>query len=98
MVVFLVVISIGGVVSWLTRTLIKHSGLSGVDRLLGGGFGLLRGALVIGLAAIVLQFTGLDQDPWWQQARLRPYAEQVAAAVRYYAELGSQYLHERQAV
>ena len=97
-VVFLVVISIGGVVSWLTRTLIKHSGLSGVDRLLGGGFGLLRGALVIGLAAIVLQFTGLDQDPWWQQARLRPYAEQVAAAVRYYAELGSQYLHERQAV
>ena len=87
-----------GVVSWLARTLIKHSGLSGVDRVLGGAFGLLRGALVVGLAAIVLQFTGMDQDPWWQQARLRPYAEQVAAAVRYYAELGGRYLQDRELV
>ncbi len=97
-VVFLVVITIGGLVSWLTRKLIKHSGLSGVDRVLGGAFGLLRGGVVIGLAAIVLQFTGMDQDPWWQQARLRPYAEQIAVAVRYYAELGNQYLHERKLV
>jgi membrane protein required for colicin V production len=97
-VVFLLVITIGGVVSWLARTLIKRSGLSGVDRLLGGVFGLLRGALVVGLAAIVLQFTGMDQDPWWQQARLRPYAEQVAAALRYYAELGGRYLQEREPV
>jgi hypothetical protein len=49
---------------------------------------LLRGVLIVGLAVIILQFLELDQDGWWQDARLRPYAEQVAAAIRYYAELG----------
>ena len=97
-VVFLLVIIIGSVVLWLTRKAIKQTGLTGVDRLLGGAFGLLRGAILVGLAALVLQFTGLDQDPWWQEARLRPLAEQVAAAVRYYAELGNRYLHERELV
>ena len=32
-------------------------------------------ALLVGLAVIVLQFVEVDQEPWWQEARLRPYAE-----------------------
>jgi membrane protein required for colicin V production len=94
-VVFVSVLVIGGVIAWLTRTLIRHSGLTGADRLLGAAFGLVRGAVVVGLAVIVLEFTELDQDPWWQQAQLRPYADRVAAAVRYYAELGTRYIQEQ---
>ncbi len=41
-----------------------------------------RGVLIVGLVVIVLEFLELDQDGWWQVARFRPYAEQVAAAVR----------------
>ncbi len=89
---------IGGLVSWLARKLIKHTGLSGLDRTLGAAFGLLRAALLIGLAVIVLQFAELDQESWWQEARLRPYAESVAAAVKYYAELGTRYWQEQPAV
>jgi membrane protein required for colicin V production len=92
MIVFVLVLVAGALISWLARLLVRHSGLSGVDRLLGAGFGLIRGVLIVGLAVIVLQFVELDQDGWWQNARLRPYAEQVAAAVRYYAELGQSYL------
>jgi membrane protein required for colicin V production len=97
-IVFVLVLVAGAVISWLARMLVRHSGLSGVDRLLGAGFGLARGVLIVGLAVIVLEFLELDQDGFWQDARLRPYAEQVAAAVRYYAELGNRYLQGEVAV
>jgi membrane protein required for colicin V production len=97
-IIFVAVLVIGGLVSWLARKLIRHSGLSGLDRTLGAVFGLLRAALLIGLAVIVLQFAELDQEAWWQEARLRPYAERVAAAVKYYAELGTRYLQGQPAV
>jgi hypothetical protein len=42
----------------------------------------------------VLQFAEVDREPWWQEARLRPYAERVAEAVKYYAELGTRYLQD----
>jgi uncharacterized membrane protein required for colicin V production len=58
-------------------------------------FGLLRAAVVLGLAVLVIQFMGLDQESWWQDAGLRPYAERIAATVKYYAELGTRYLQEQ---
>ena len=44
LIIFVVVLVIGGLVSWLARKLIRHTGLSGLDRTLGAGFGLLRAA------------------------------------------------------
>ena len=73
------VLVIGGLVSWVARKLVRHTGLSGLDRILGAAFGLLRAAVLVGLAVIVLQFAELDQESWWQEARLRPYAERAAA-------------------
>jgi membrane protein required for colicin V production len=95
-VVFVLVLGVGALASWLARTLIRHTGLSGLDRLLGGVFGLVRGALIVGLVVIVLEFTGLDQNPSWQQARLKVYGDRIAAGIRYYAELGNRYLREQE--
>jgi membrane protein required for colicin V production len=97
-IIFVAVLVIGGLISWLARKLIRHSGLSGLDRTLGAAFGLLRAAVLVGLAVIVLQFAELDQEPWWREARFRPYAERVAVAVKYYAELGTRFLQEQSAV
>jgi membrane protein required for colicin V production len=97
-IIFVSVLVIGSLVSWLARKLVRHSGLSSLDRTLGAAFGLMRAAVLVGLAVIVLQFAELDREPWWQEARLRPYAERVAAAVKYYAELGSRYLQEQPAL
>jgi membrane protein required for colicin V production len=97
-IIFVVVLVIGGLVSWVARKLVRHSGLSGLDRTLGAAFGVLRAAVLVGLAVLVLQFAELDQESWWQEARLRPYAERVAAAVKYYAELGTRYLQDQPAV
>jgi membrane protein required for colicin V production len=96
--VFVFVMLVGAVAAWLARTLIKHTGLSGLDRLLGAVFGLARGAVIVGLGVIALEFAGLDQDPWWQESQLRPYADRIAAAVRHYAELGSRYFTDGQVV
>ena len=90
-VIFLLILMIGGVIVWLVRELIRHSGLTRTDRTLGSLFGLIRGVLIVGLAVLVLEFMELDQDPWWQEARLSPFSEQVASGIRYYAALGSRY-------
>jgi membrane protein required for colicin V production len=91
-IVFVFALLIGSLASWAARQLIRHTGLSGVDRMLGAGFGFARGVLIVGLFVLVLDFFDLDQDAWWQSARFRPYAEQVAAAVKKYAELGTRYV------
>ena len=91
-IVFVLALLAGGLISWLARKLIRHTGLSGLDRLLGAGFGFLRAVVLIGLAVIAMEFMGLQQEPWWQESRLKPYAEHAAAAVKYYAELGNRYL------
>ena len=96
-IIFVVVLALGGLAQWLARKLIRHTGLSGVDRTLGAVFGFMRAAVVLGLVVLVLQFTELDQEPWWQDARLRPYAERAADAVKKYAELGTQYLQDQPA-
>jgi len=94
-IIFVVVLVAGGLVSWLARKLVRHTGLTSLDRTLGAAFGLLRAAVLLGLAVIVLQFAELDEESWWQQARLRPYAERAAEAVKYYAELGARFFEEQ---
>jgi len=94
-VIFVGVLVVGGLLSWVARKLVRTSGLTGLDRGLGGAFGLLRAGVFLGLAVLVIQFMGLDREPWWQEASLRPYAERIAATVKYYAELGTQYLQDQ---
>jgi len=93
-IVFVLALLAGGLISWLARKLIRHTGLSGLDRLLGAGFGFLRAVVLIGLAVIVMEFLGLEQEPWWQESQLKPYADRAAAAVKHYAELGNRYLQD----
>jgi membrane protein required for colicin V production len=97
-VIFVIVLVAGGLVAWFVRELIRHTGLSGTDRALGGLFGLARGALVIGLVAMGVQLLGVQGDPWWQESRLRPYCDRIAEGIRYYAELGGRYLEEQDVV
>jgi len=95
-VIFVLVLAAGGLIAWFAREIIRHTGLSGTDRTLGSLFGLGRGAIIVGLAVIALDFAGLDQDPWWQQAKLKPYSDRIAEGIRFYAALGSRYLEEQE--
>ena len=92
--VFILALVVGGVITWLISTLIKRSGLSSTDRLLGAVFGAGRGVVLLGVAVIALEYLGLEQNPWWRESRLSPYGEKVASGLKYYAALGNTYVQD----
>ena len=62
-----------GLLTRVLSELVRVSGLSAPDRLLGMVFGFLCGALLVLLGVTALHyFTPVAQDPWWQASRLVP--------------------------
>jgi membrane protein required for colicin V production len=91
-IIFIGVLILGGLLAWMLRALIRKTGLSSTDRSLGAFFGLARGALLVGLLAIVIDLTDLESEPWWEEARFRSVSEQIAEGILYYAGLGRRFL------
>jgi membrane protein required for colicin V production len=67
--VFVVVVFAGGLLAWIIKKLVEAVGLRPVDRVLGAGFGLLRGALLLMAVAIVVNMTSLRRDDWWTDSK-----------------------------
>lgn len=80
--VFILVLIVGGLLGWLLGRLVHGTGLGGTDRMLGLGFGLLRGGLVVAALVLVLGYTPLPKDPWWHESQLIPRFEPAAAWLR----------------
>ena len=76
---FLSVLLVGGLITFLVGKLVEKTGLSGTDRLLGGVFGGIRGVALVIALIVVAGLTPVPQDPWFQQSRtiqsLMPLAE-----------------------
>jgi hypothetical protein len=47
---------------------------------------------------ILLRFLGLEEDPRWQEARLKSYGDRIAESILHYAELGGQYAQQQKLV
>ena len=88
LVIFAIVLSIGGLFGWGVSKLIRLSLLSGFDRLLGAAFGVVRGIVLVALFVIGGQFSGFDNDEWWLQSGLLPHFEVVADWVKVMAPVG----------
>lgn len=86
--VFAIVLSVGGLLGWGISKLIRLSVLSGMDRVLGSAFGAVRGILLVALGVIAGQFTGLDNDDWWMDSTLIPHVEVVADWIEVMAPKG----------
>lgn len=65
--IFVVVLILGGILITLIHKLVKASGLSGTDRTLGVTFGLLRGCVIV-LALLILlpAVSPVEEQAWWQ--------------------------------
>lgn len=90
--VFVVILTVGGLLGWGLSKLVRWSILSGVDRVLGIVFGFARSVLLIGLAVIGGQFADFDHDDWWQHSLLIPYGEFVADWISVMAPKGLELL------
>ena len=86
--VFAIILSIGGLLGWGVAKLIRLSAVSGVDRFLGSLFGALRGILLVAVAIIGGQFAGFDNDDWWLNSRLIPHLGQVSEWIKVMAPKG----------
>ncbi len=90
--VFALVLSIGGLLGWAISKMVRLSVLSGIDRLLGALFGAARGALLLAVFVIAGQFAGFDNDGWWLESRLIPPFEVVADWIKEMAPQGYELL------
>ncbi len=86
--VFAVILSIGGLLGWGISKLVRLSVLSGMDRFLGSVFGAVRGILLVAVAVIGGQFAGFDNDDWWLQSGLISHLEVVADWIKVMAPEG----------
>lgn len=90
------------IASWLLGAmlsyLVQRSGLTlGVDRLLGGLFGLVRGAVIVGFAVMLGEAADLSSEPWWQESKAMPVGVEMAKVLRGYVETGREYVTETSA-
>ncbi len=63
----------GGLINRILASLLKVTGLSGTDRLLGMVFGVFRGAIVI-LACLIIvpPLVAVNEELWWRESMLIP--------------------------
>ncbi len=76
------VLLLGALVGATLAHFVRLSIFSGVDRLLGFAFGVLRGFVLLGVFVILGQLLRLQDERWWRHSVLIPYGESIANGLR----------------
>ncbi len=79
---FIVMLIAGAIVSNLFEMLVNATGLSATDRVLGMGFGIARGGLVVVVLIALVAQTPATEDQWWAQSQLIPHFELMESWTR----------------
>ncbi len=73
--IFLGFSAVGALIGKLISKFFKATGLSWLDRILGAGFGFVRGALmVVAFVAVLMAFTPKPMPNWMVDSKVLPYA------------------------
>ena len=81
-IVLVLVLLVGTAAGALVNRFVRTSIFSGFDRLLGFGFGLLRGLLILGMLGLLGHQLRLDGEQWWARSQLMPYVESIVSSLR----------------
>ena len=65
---FILALLVWRLLSWLVHQIMRASPLSGMDRVLGAGFGLLRGLLLVLMLVMLVDLTPLARAESWRQS------------------------------
>lgn len=77
-ILFVATLLVGALISFLFGELVRATGLTGTDRLLGMVFGVARGALLVVVLVGLLSLAPVQQDNWWRESSLVPHFLLVA--------------------
>jgi len=84
--VFWAILAIGALFAKVTSKVFKWTGLSWLDRFLGGAFGLVRGALIaVVMIAVLLAFTPKPMPNWMVKSEVLPYAMEASNTIAAFA-------------
>jgi membrane protein required for colicin V production len=81
-IIVVLVLLLGAALGALLSHFVRLSIFSGMDRLLGFFFGLLRGFVLLGVFVILGQLLRIQDEHWWRNSMLMPYGESVANGLR----------------
>jgi len=71
---FIITLTVSGLINYILSRLIDKAGLSGMDRIMGMAFGALRGILIVSVATLLLkELTPVQKDHWWKDSELIPH-------------------------
>jgi membrane protein required for colicin V production len=76
--VFVVILVTGAFLGWGISKIVHLAGLSNTDRALGGLFGLMRAALLVGVFVLGGRYAGFDANLWWLESNIIPVGEYLA--------------------
>ena len=80
--IFVVTLTVTTLAAVLLSKMLKAVGLGGLDRTLGGLFGLARGALIALAFALLAGLTSFPQQPLWKQSATGPFLGRAAIALK----------------
>ncbi len=72
---------VGALVNTLLAKVTRARMLRGADRMLGFGFGIVRGAIIIIVFTLAAGLTVVPHAGWWQASRLVPFFERGAVNI-----------------
>lgn len=81
-ILFVVTLVLTALVNHLATQLVKRTGLTGTDRMIGMVFGVARGVVVVAAMVFLAGLTTLPQDPWWQESLLIGVFQELATWLR----------------
>lgn len=68
--ILIVTLIVGGLFNAILSMILRRTGLSGTDRLLGTGFGFLRGVFIVSLMMLVVKMTSIPYEQYRSQSQL----------------------------
>ena len=75
LIVLVLILIIGKLITMALKELVSAAGVGTLDRILGTGFGLARGGLIVIVLSVLTAMTSLPTQPAWKTAKTRSFLE-----------------------
>jgi len=75
---FVSTLIVASLANFMVSQLVKKTGFSGTDRMIGVIFGLARGGVIVAVIVLVIGFTTVPQEQWWRESLLLEHFQTLA--------------------